>query len=245
MVSEVPVYFSSAYLPPLDYMSVLFRVARARDRGLGSSSGAAGGVPRVCLNYGEPYRKQSYRNRAVILGSQGLQRISVPVVHGWGGRVCGDRLRWPSVSSVSIDYSTAWIREHLGAIRSAYGKCAYFAHYYPDIETILLHGWERLVELNHSLLIFIVEAFGFSKGILDSSCEGEGSATGCGGGGSCWFLEGAFDPKRSLVLPDGFPYEPCVRAYIQGFGDRFPFEGGVSVLDLLFNEGGGGVEYLL
>lgn len=190
---------STAYLPPIDYLSLLARHGRA------------------AIDLGEHYEKQSYRNRCEIGTAQGRLPLVVPVK-------CPDGHRTP-VGDVAVDYASSWQRVHLGAIRSAYAKSAYFIHYYDGLAEILTRRYERLHELNACLLRYLLDAFGVRIALeywesyspaerIDRRRETDYRA--------------AIHPKK----PRAGQYR-----YYQTFCDRLPFMLHLSSIDLLLNEG--------
>ncbi|PIE84676.1 MAG: hypothetical protein CSA07_01035 [Bacteroidia bacterium] len=190
----------SAYLPPVDY---LWRLAQHG---------------RVAVEVGETYAKQSYRNRCEIVGAQGRQALSIPVKRPGDNHTptCG----------VLVDYSTPWQRAHLGAIRAAYGKAAYYIHYCEELESIILSGEERLYRLNARLLDFLLRSFGVGTELLyleDYQAERKGDA------------RELYHPKRAREGQG---------EYYQVFGERHGFVANASGLDLLMNEGPGGLAAL-
>jgi hypothetical protein len=76
----------------------------------------------------ENFVKQTYRNRAQILGANGIEVLTVPIIHKSGQK--------QMIKDVKIDYSQDWLRRHIGGIRSAYGKAAFFEYFEPLILTI-------------------------------------------------------------------------------------------------------------
>ncbi|PID90250.1 MAG: hypothetical protein CSA97_03830 [Bacteroidetes bacterium] len=187
----------SAYLPPVDYLYALSQHER------------------VEIEIGETYAKQSYRNRCEIVGAQGLQPLSIPVKRPEGNHT--------PTREVLVDYSTPWARVHLGAIRAAYGKSAYFIHYYDELAGIILSGEERLWRLNARLLEFLLQILNVDTQVMyleDYQAERAGDA------------RAAYHPKRLRAVQG---------EYYQAFGERHGFVGNASGLDLLMNEGPGGL----
>lgn len=187
-------------------------------------------VGECTIEIGETYAKQSYRNRCEIVGAQGRLALSIPVKCPFGhGTVMYD---------VEIDYATPWMREHLGAIRAAYGKSAYFEHYYAELEGILQGGERFLWVLNASLLELFIRHFRLECGVMYNADFFRSSESV----GSAGELDAHLDLRESI-------HPKRVRAvsgeYYQAFSDRHPFEGNVSALDLLMNEGFSGRSYLV
>ncbi|MBO4263485.1 MAG: WbqC family protein [Bacteroidales bacterium] len=170
-------------------------------------------APVVALEACEHYGKQSWRNRCRILTAGGPMDLRVPVCHG------GSRL----ITEVRIDYATPWVRQTEYAIETAYDSSPFFAYYRDPLFALLEAKPERLWELNLSLIRFFCEKIG---------------------------LEVRVEPTKAFVppgadVPDDWrerlhPKRPCLvpaKPYWQVFRERFGFVPGLSVLDLLCNEG--------
>lgn len=64
----------------------------------------------------------------------GGQLLSVPVAGGY--RRLRRTLTLPQLRALTLSDHADWPRTHLGAIRAAYGRAPYFAHYFPALERI-------------------------------------------------------------------------------------------------------------
>ncbi len=104
----------------------------------------------------ENFPKQTYRNRAYILGANGVEMLTVPVLHTSGQKIL--------TKDVKIDYSQDWIRKHDGAICASYGKAPYFEYFEPYIIEMFAKKYKFLVDLNIDFIHFALK-------ILDHSME--------------------------------------------------------------------------
>ncbi|WP_375561695.1 WbqC family protein [Bernardetia sp. OM2101] len=207
------------YLPCLDYWKILLEA-----HNLGKD---------VILEANENFNKQSYRNRAYILGANGKMALTVPVQKGSQKTL---------ITDVKIDYSTDWNRQHWQSIKSAYGKSPFFIHYADFLEPIYENPPVLLWEFNYKLLTICQKLLRISIPIKNTeSFEKEATNE-------------TLD-KRNLISPK----KPAIFAhqeYYQTFGNKFEnseeernssdtenksntstFENNLSILDLLFNEG--------
>ncbi len=166
----------------------------------------------VLIYTGEPYQKQSYRNRCTILSANGPLDLSVPVIHSGSQPL--------HTSEVKISYSTNWTKDHLGAIRSAYGKSPFFEYYFENIAKILNRRSEFLCELAGETLEFACSKTGLEKTIRPSAEALDGKI-------NC--SQSAIEPKeREMFIGSSYP---------QVFETKFPFQPNLCILDLLFNCG--------
>lgn len=178
---------------------------------------------RVELEAFENYQKQSFRNRCKIIAANGTEILTIPVIHP-GQKVL--------IRDTKIDYSQRWLAIHWGAIKSAYGKAAYFEYLGEDFKTILEKKYEYLFDLNVELLTHCLKILRIKKEIVFSSdfekVVSENKTD----------LRSSIHPKLPVIQP--FVMEHV--KYFQLFGRDFVTN--CSILDLIFNEGVKGTEIL-
>lgn len=231
------ILLSTAYFPPIEYIAAI-----AAEYGfVPGSSGTKPSV--VCIEACEHYVKQSWRNRCRILAGDGPQNLNFPVVHEDFGK---------PVSMMRIDWSTDWLTRHERAIVSAYGTSPYFEYYRDELFDILEARQENLLDFNCAILRFLLRKTGIeaelrfteeyrrSAGAADNMTDamlpaGAAAFSGDGSADGICDLREVIHPKRpNSILKDlGLGGKP----YWQVFSDRFGFVPGLSVMDLLFNEG--------
>ena len=229
------VALSTAFCPPVEYFAVL------------------AGYSTVFLDSSENYNKQSWRNRCRILSEAGPLDLIVPVVHG------GSRL----ITDIEVEYTTPWIPKMERAIASAYDSSPFFEFYRDGLFGILESRPATLWELDRQIIDWLcgkigiqsAEGFAFERrATLGNVRGGDPSKMGGMSSGAANRIEGnpaadepvldlrdAIHPKRSNTILKDMGLE---RPYWQVFRERFGFVGGLSVLDLLFNEGPDSILYL-
>jgi len=94
------VILSSAYIPPVDYMTWIY------------------GAERIILEKHENYIKQTYRNRCYIYSANGKLALTIPVIKTQGNHT--------PIDNIVIDYSEQWQKNHMRAIESAYNSSPFF-----------------------------------------------------------------------------------------------------------------------
>ena len=166
--------------------------------------------PVVYMEACESYRKQSWRNRCRILTANGPMDLRVPVQHD------GERL----ITRIRIDWSTPWLRQNLYAIDSAYYSSPFFEYYRDELFGLLEQRREYLWDMNSDIIAFFCRKIGIAPEILPTQ-EYEPSPAED--------YRELLDPKKAPLLQVG--------PYWQVFRERFGFVPGLSVMDLLFNEG--------
>ena len=103
--------------------------------------------PTLIFEVEENFPKQTYRNRCLILGANGVERLTVPVIHTSGVKT--------KTKDIQIDYSQNWVKQHQGAIQAAYGNAPYYEFFEPYLRQIFAKKRFFLVDLNIDLLSFV------------------------------------------------------------------------------------------
>ena len=172
----------------------------------------------VQLEACENYLKQSYRNRCYILAGDGPQMLQVPVVHD------ADML----ITAVRVDYSTPWVLRTERALDTAYETAAYYEYYRDSLFPLLEAQPETLWELNLSLIRWCLERCGIA-------CRLEPTADFAAPDTLADDYRYCIHPKRPDTVLSSLGMD---KPYYQVFRDRLgSYTPGMSILDLLFNEG--------
>ncbi len=174
--------------------------------------------PVVYIEACESYRKQTWRNRCRILTEGGPMDLRVPVVHS------SSRL----VSEIQVDWSTPWLRQTQYAIDTAYYSSPFFEYYRDELFALMNRRRTLLWDLDRDLTDFFCAKIGIRPQIVPTSE---------------WKSEWEGD-LRSRISPKLPPVRRC-RPYWQVFRERWGFTDGLSVMDLLFNEGPESLAYLI
>lgn len=192
---------STAYLPPIEYI-------------LKCMQGP------VTLEVCEHYIKQSYRNRALIATANGIQVLSIPVVHVSS--------KMP-ILDVRIDFATPWQRLHWKSIDTAYSGSPYFLYFQDYIRPFYEKKFDFLFDFNLELTQVILKLFGKdfqpqqTKEFIADYTQRKDIDD----------LRNIIHPKRCREAGYPFPHKP----YTQIFEDRLGFVPNLSIVDFLFNEG--------
>lgn len=173
--------------------------------------------PRVYLEACESYRKQTWRNRCRILTEGGPMDLRVPVIHG------PSRL----ITDIRIDWSTPWLRQTQYAIDTAYYSSPFFEYYRDELFALMDSKRPLLWDLNADLIGFFCRKIGMAPSIEPTAD---------------WVAEPEGD-LRDIISPKRPPVRAC-RPYWQVFRERWGFVDGLSIMDLLFNEGPESLGYL-
>ncbi|MCR4571697.1 MAG: WbqC family protein [Bacteroidales bacterium] len=205
---------STAYFPPIEYFAILAEYSS------------------VYMEACENYQKQSYRNRCRILTANGPEALNVPVVHENGTFAL-------PIKEIRVDYSTPWVLRTERAIESAYYSSPFFIYYRDALFAILDSRPETLWELNRRIIDFFCGKIGIAPEIRETIAFVPAVAcpayTGTAGPAAvAEDYRSVIHPKRPNTIMRDLGLE---RPYWQVFRDKFGFVPGLSIMDLLFNEG--------
>ncbi len=229
---------TTAYFPPIEYFIALAASASQCDFRSGQREV-------VYIEACENYQKQSYRNRCYFYAADGRQFLNVPVEHSGKAVTEGYGLdsvahSSPLITQIRIDYSKPWVVQHERAIVSAYRTSAFFEYYQDELFAILDSHPETLWELNWRITEFFIEKVGLPVDLRATE----------------QYARGAQQAENGLPTPSDadfreliHPKRPCPVAikkpYFQVFSQKHGFISGLSIMDLLFNEGPNSISFLL
>ena len=171
--------------------------------------------PKVCFELNDTFQKQTYRNRTYLLVSNKILPLSVPLSYSSGTKT----------KEVKINYSQRWLKDHWGAIYSAYGKAPYFEYFSDEYRKVLDTKPSFLVDLDLELIRLNLKLMDLMVEITFTSNYTEEKETN------------VFD-SRNIIRPknafsDRNIYQPI--EYTQLFGDSFVAN--LSIIDLIMCEG--------
>ena len=173
--------------------------------------------PKVIVDIGEHYMRQSYRTRTSIVGPNGRQDLVVQIT-----RRSGERM---AMHSVGLSYAETWPQQHLHAIRSAYGKAPWALHYLDEIEAVVTQRHARLVDLDLATMRLGMKWLGLRTELEVSERYVQATP-------SMMDLRNTLHPKAPL--PGGIPAVPT---YPQVFADRHGPMARLGIMDLVCNCG--------
>lgn len=216
------VLLTTAYFPPIEYLAAIANECRFNP-GMTEVEPAV-----VYIEACEHYVKQSWRNRCRFYAADGAQTLNFPVRHEDFGK---------PISQMRIDWKTDWLTRHERAIISAYRTSPYFEYYQDELFAILDSRPELMLDFNTQILRFFLRKTGIPADIRFTS-EWEAVTIE---GHKVTDLREAIHPKRPNTILKDLGLE---RPYWQVFSPKYGFIPGLSIMDLLFNEGPDSICYL-
>lgn len=213
---------STAYFPPIEYLAAIANECRFNP-GMTEVEPAV-----VYIEACEHYVKQSWRNRCRFYAADGAQTLNFPVRHEDFGK---------PISQMRIDWKTDWLTRHERAIISAYRTSPYFEYYQDELFAILDSRPELMLDFNTQILKFFLRKTGIPTDIRFTS-EWEAVTIE---GHKVTDLREAIHPKRPNSILKDLGLE---RPYWQVFSPKHGFIPGLSIMDLLFNEGPDSICYI-
>lgn len=196
------------------------------------------------------YDKHGWRNRNRIKTPNGLQWLTIPVL------TTGVLENRTPISSMKIDWKRDWNRKHWASITQSYQKSPFFDQYMDHFAEIYQHHYEYLADLTIELTIKLANLIGISSTqfIRSSSLVNiTGEKTDrliqiLKKVGADHYISG---PSAKNYLDEASLQAANIRLeYMQYNYPEYPqlyppFEGQVSILDLLFMTGPETLKYIL
>ena len=215
MSNSIKAIISTEYLPPIDYFRVIKR------------------FPEWEIEQFENYQKQSYRSRCHIYSANGLLPLIIPVDRSSGLSI--------PVREIKIDNSKDWQKQHWRAIVSAYNSTPFFEYFRDDFEPFYNKNFNFLFDYNTQFLRLLMDLLNIRQEIKFTS-EFRHDYGGDSSDLLCYDFRNTIHPKRKLTqnqkeLISNPADQNGHNSYHQLFSEKFGFIDGLSVIDLIFNEG--------
>jgi len=181
--------------------------------------------PQIMIEHFEHFKKQTYRNRTHIYSPNGKQTLVVPLK---------DRSERNVTKDIRISYNDPWQKLHWRSFEAAYRRSPYFEYYEDDLKNFYFEKkFEFLIDLNSALMEFINIS-------LKLTIKPQSTV-------SFEQVNKDFTDYRTIISPkEELNTDPSfkVKEYTQVFDTKHGFISNLSIIDLLFNHGPRGMEYL-
>lgn len=175
---------------------------------------------KITFEMEDNFQKQTNRNRMYIYGANGTQLLNIPIKKGITQN--------QKYKDVKIEYDFNWRKQHFKSLESAYRTSPFFEYFEDDFRSLFEKKHDFLMDLNLETHQLVTESLGI-KLQFDKTDEYHKQVT------ELVDLRPLIDGKK-----DTNQFEP----YTQVFEEKYGFINNLSILDLLFNEGRYGIDYL-
>lgn len=163
----------------------------------------------------EHFPKQTYRTRASIHSANGKLDLIIPVRKGNVGHT--------PIKDVRISYEANWQRLHWLSLQTAYRTSAFFEFYEDEFAGFYERPHEFLLDYNMELFALLLRLLKIEAS-WDFTEEYQAD------------YEDRTD-LRSSIHPKRQPETANAKEYYQVFSNKNGFLPGLSIVDLLFNQG--------
>jgi hypothetical protein len=196
------------------------------------------------------YDKHGWRNRNRVKTPNGPQWLTIPV------KSSGVVKNNIPIKDVKIDWTKDWSRKHWATINQAYGKAPFFKQYREELNFYYQKKYDRLADLTIALTIHLSRLLGNRKTqfLRSSDMEGiQGIKTErllqiLQRLGADHYISG---PSAGDYLDDSLLKDNGIKLEYMQYNYREypqlypPFDGQVSILDLIFMTGDEAKQYIL
>lgn len=179
---------------------------------------------RVVFENEDNYQKQTYRSRMYIYGANGRLSLNIPIKH------TGDKSQHQKYKNVRIENDFNWQKQHWKSLQTAYRTSPFFEFYEDDFAPLYQKKREFLLDFNYECLELISESLQIDLDVRKT--EGY-----------------ILTPPEYIVDLRGLVNakqegDHQLQPYTQVFENKLGFLPGLSIVDLLFNEGPNSLNYL-
>ena len=171
------------------------------------------GASTVYVEIYDNYSRQTYRNRTVIMGANGREALTIPVVKP---------VEKTLVKDILINNDKDWQTEHLRAIQTAYNTSPFLEFYIDDLLPFYTRKFKYLADYNMQMTQTICSILGISPELRFTDHYEK-------------VLENDYRhlAEKHAQVPEYLYLEP----YYQVFGRKLGFQPNLTILDLIFNMG--------
>jgi hypothetical protein len=179
--------------------------------------------PQITFDTKAAFTKMSFKNRMIIVSSQGPLNLTIPIV--------GGRDQKAPIDEILIDYTSAWNEQHFKAIRTSYKRAPYFEYYEQSLELLYKNKQANLIDFLLSCQVWLKDQLKSPWEIIPMINESEQEAIT------------DKDPTTSGKYyspwqPNNYQLCTTLPNYQQVFLDKVDFIPNVCILDMLFCCGG-------
>ena len=169
----------------------------------------------VVFDLEAPFTKMSFKNRMVIVTSQGPLMLTIPIV--------GGRDQKTPIKDITIAYDTPWTAQHLKSLTTSYKRAPYFEYYEQSLQVLYANKPAKLVDFLLLCSDWLQKQLKLNWNFNQTQEEVALDA-----------IVKYYDPW----LPKNYNQHNGLPKYQQVFSDQIDFVANLSILDMLFCVGG-------
>lgn len=178
----------------------------------------------VIFEMHDNYQKQTYRNRLLMYGANGILQLNIPVKRD---KSTDQKLAY---KDIQIAYDEDWQTQHWRSLVTAYKTSPFFEYYQDDLHSLYHKKHNFLMDFNMLSFEVLEENLGLD---LETSKTTAFEKTPA---------EEIVDMRTLAKAKKGTNFE--LTHYNQVFEERHGHYKNLCILDLLFNEGPNTINYL-
>lgn len=169
----------------------------------------------VVFDMDAPFTKMSFKNRMIIVTSQGPLILTIPIV--------GGRDQKTPIKDITIAYDSSWSAQHLKSIITSYKRAPYFEYYEESLTALYAKKPAKLVD-------FLLLCSEWLQNQLKVRWEFNQPQD--------HFAVDTMLKYQDPWLPKNYSQLEGLSIYQQVFSDQLDFITNASILDMLFCVGG-------
>ncbi|WP_163399029.1 WbqC family protein [Flavobacterium fluviatile] len=175
---------------------------------------------KIIFEMEDNFQKQTNRNRTYIYSPNGIQLLNIPIKHS--------KSTHQKTKDVLIENEFDWQKQHFKSLEAAYRSSPFFEFFEDDIVPVFKKKHTFLMDLNMEVLDTVTKCLRMKLEF----------------GKTTEYFHEAENISDFRYLANGKKDQNSFEKYPQVFDDKHGFINNLSVLDLLFNEGKFGMDYL-
>ncbi len=166
------------------------------------------------------FQKQTYRNRCYICSPNGKQSLNIPVKH----LKTNDRKK---TKDTLVENNFPWQAQHFKSLQAAYRSSPFFEFFEEDLLKIFDKKYQFLLDVNIDTFLFVCDALQIKDDFKKTSAY-------------------EINPENSFrnLAISKTEHDYSFPKYTQNFENKHGFIYNLSILDLLFMEGGNAYDSL-
>ena len=180
------------------------------------------------------FLRRGFQHRASIKTQHGGSWLTVPV----------EARQSTEISDVTISPSEPWQRRHVSAIRTNYGRAAFFDRYAEELTDLIQRPWRSLTDLDITLTRWVMAELGISASIVLASeldvagsssellaglCRAVGGSTYLSGSGGSRYMDVSVFERVGLAVE----WQAFVSPSYEQLFPQLGFIPDLSILDVL------------